>query len=377
VRILAGKKPPPAIAVTIVRRLKATPGKVFSAWTQPRTLVRWLAPGGDMVTGIETELREGGKYRVDAVDTHGRPYSINGVYVELVEDERVVMTWNYDGPVAALRTRATLVSAELRALGPALTELTLTHEKNPNREVAGLNRVNWKSCLDKLEDTCGEVRQKPPAGEQPRDFFSDGHRKLQDQFGTRRIADRLDDLTVHDQLKAADAAFITRQNMFFIATTDPYGQPNCSYKGGNRGFVTVIDDRTIAFPDYNGNGMHLSTGNITETSRVGMLFVDFERQSRLRVLGRAEVSASDRLLKRYPGAQMIVRVHVESVFSNCPRYVHKMQLVEESVFVPKAEKPQPVAEWKRLRAVADALPEADADAAGTDSDEEKAMNKDS
>jgi uncharacterized protein len=141
--------------------------------------------------------------------------------------------------------------------------------------------------------------------------------------------------------------------------------------------VTVIDEHTLAFPDYNGNGMHLSTGNIGETSKVGLLFIDFERQARLRVLGRAEISTADRLMERYPGAQMIVRVRVESIFSNCPRYVHKMQLLEESVFVPKAEEVQLIPEWKRLRAVADVLPEADADAAGTDTDEERAMNKDS
>lgn len=329
-----------------------------------------------MITGIEAELREGGRYRIEAVDSHGRPYSISGTYLEIVEDERLVLSWNYDGPVAALRSKATLVSADLRAINPTLTELTLTHEKNPDREAAGLNKANWNSCLAKLEKASQLARDESPVDEVPRDFFSEGHRKLQDHFGTRQLADRLGSLSVHDQLKAADAAFIARQNMFFIATNDPYGQPNCSYKGGARGFVTVVDENTLAFPDYNGNGMHLSTGNISETSRVGLLFIDFERQARLRVLGRAEVSTADRLMDRYPGAQMIVRVSVESVFSNCPRYVHKMQLVEESAFVPKPEEAQPVAEWKRLRAIADVLPEADAEAAGTDTDEESAMNRD-
>lgn len=372
---MANKKPNP-IAVTIVRRLKASPSKVFAAWTRPATLVRWFSPGDDMITGVETELREGGRYRIEAIDSHGRPYSISGTYLEIVENERLVLSWNYDGPVAALRTKATLVSADLRAINSALTELTLTHEKNPDREVAGLNRANWNSCLAKLESASQSIRDDRPSEEPPRDFFSEGHRKLQDHFGTRKLADRLGSVSVHDQLKAADAAFITRQNMFFIATNDPYGQPNCSYKGGARGFVTVIDEQTLAFPDYNGNGMHLSTGNISETAKVGLLFIDFERQARLRVLGRAEVSTAGGLLDRYPGAQMIVRVHIESVFSNCPRYVHKMQLIEESVFVPTANEAQPVAEWKRLRAVADVLPETDSDAAGTDTDEESAMNKD-
>lgn len=371
------KKAAPPIGITIVRRLKASPDKVFSAWTRPATLVRWFAPADDTVTGAEVELREGGRYRFEIVDTHGRPYSISGTYLELVENERIVLSWNYDGPVAALRSKATMVSASLRKLGPKLTELTLTHEKNPNREAAGLNKVNWSSCLTKLEAACSSVPDERVAPVQPRDFFTEGHRKLQDHFGTRQLADRLESVSVHDALKASDAAFITRQNMFFIATTDPYGQPNCSYKGGASGFVTVIDEHTLAFPDYNGNGMHLCTGNISETSRVGMLFVDFQRQARLRVLGRAEVSTADRLMSKYPGAQMIVRVHVESVFSNCPRYVHKMQLIEESHFVPESEQAQPVPDWKRLHVVADVLPDVDADAAGTDTDEESAMNKDS
>lgn len=374
--VLASKKPNPSIAVTIVRRYKVSAKKVFAAWTRPSSLARWFSPGDDMITSVEAELREGGRYRIEAVDSHGRPYSISGTYIEIVEDERLVLSWNYDGPVAALRSKATLVSADLRAINPSLTELTLTHEKNPDREAAGLNKANWTSCLSKLDKVSQTSRAEPRAEEAPKDFFSQGHRKLQDHFGTRQLADRLGSLSVHDQLKAADAAFIARQNMFFMATNDPYGQPNCSYKGGARGFVTVIDENWLAFPDYNGNGMHLSTGNISETSKVGLLFVDFERQARLRVLGRAEVSTTDRLMDRYPGAQMIVRVRIESVFSNCPRYIHKMQLVEESVFVPKEDEAQRVPEWKRLRAVADVLPTADADAAGTDTDEESAMNRD-
>ncbi len=375
--VLANRKPAPAIAVTIVRRIKSSPSKVFAAWIQPATLVRWFAPGDNVVTGVETELREGGRYRVEAVDSDGRPYSISGTYLEIIEDQRIVLSWNYDGPVSALRTKATLVAADLRAINPTLTELTLTHEKNPNREAAGLNKASWNSCLSKLEAASQSVRDQRPAEEAPKDFFSEGHRKMQDHFGTRQLADRLGSLSVHDQLKAADAAFIAKQNMFFVATNDPYGQPNCSYKGGARGFVIVIDEQTIAFPDYNGNGMHLSTGNISETSKVGLLFVDFERQARLRVLGRAALSTADRLMERYPGAQMIVRVHVESVFSNCPRYVHKMQLVEESVFVPSVDEKQHIPQWKRLLAVADVLPEADADAAGTDTDGEMSMNRDS
>jgi predicted pyridoxine 5'-phosphate oxidase superfamily flavin-nucleotide-binding protein len=164
--------------------------------------------------------------------------------------------------------------------------------------------------------------------------------------------------------------------MFFLATADAYGQPSCSYKGGAKGFVTVLDERTLAFPDYNGNGMHLSAGNITETNKVGLLFVDFERQARMRILGSASISDGDPLLERYPGAQLIVRVGIESVFTNCPRYVHKMKLVEESVFVPQADVEAPVPSWKRLSAVADVLADEDKKHAGQDTDLNRTLNKD-
>lgn len=364
-----------SIGVTMVRKLKASPGAVYSAWTRPAVMVKWLAPGLDSVTAVSVDLRKGGRYRLDAVDGHGRPYAISGTYLDLVEDRRIVMSWNYDGPVPDLRSEATVVAAELRALDGNLTELTLTHEKISDRKAATIHQANWVTCLDKLAETTQCSERLPVGGSAPRDFYTQGHRKFQAQFGTRRLADRLEALTIVDRLKAEDAAFIARQNMFFLATADAYGQPNCSYKGGTRGFVSVIDDQTLAFPDYNGNGMHLSVGNIDETGKVALLFIDFERQARLRVLGSASVSNDERLMQHYPGAQLIVRVRVESVFYNCPRYLHKMQLVEESAYVPDGQRPTLVPAWKRLRGVADVLPKEDEDAAGDDTDEERAMNK--
>lgn len=371
----SGKKR--SISVTMVRKLKASPRAVYAAWTRPNVIARWLAPGLDSVTAVSVDLRKGGRYRVDAVDSHGRPYVISGTYLDLVEDRRIVMSWSYDGPVSDLRSDATIVAAELRTLDDNATELTLTHEKIPDRKAATIHQANWVTCFDKLGEAAPQACAECPSDRDgvPRDFYTDGHRKFQARFGTRQMADRLEALTVGDRLKAEDAAFIAHQNMFFLATADAYGQPNCSYKGGTRGFVSVLDEQTIAFPDYNGNGMHLSVGNIDETGKVALLFIDFERQARLRVLGAARVLADERLMKRYPGAQLIVRVSVESVFYNCPRYVHKMQLVEESVYVPDGQSPAPAPAWKRLRAVADALPEDEQHLAGDDTDEDAAMNK--
>src|SRR5688572_18535231 len=103
--------------------------------------------------------------------------------------------------------------------------------------------------------------------------YRDGPRRLQDWFDTRRLADRLAE-TAGASVEPL-RAFIAARDMFFLATADAHGQPQCSYKGGDPGFVRVVDDTTVAFPVYDGNGMFLSTGNITENPAVGMLFVDF------------------------------------------------------------------------------------------------------
>ena len=190
-------------------------------------------------------------------------------------------------------------------------------------------------------------------------LYSSQARALQDQFDTRRLADRLAEVKVHDQITSDDRAFIERMDMFFLATVDEDGQPTCSYKGGDPGFVTVVDEHTLAFPNYDGNGMYLSMGNVDATHRVGMLFIDFERQRRMRVDGTAERCDDDALLAKYPGAQFVVRVHAERVYPNCPRYIHKYQLVERSAFVPHAGENPPVPGWKQTDWARDVLPAGD------------------
>jgi hypothetical protein len=191
------------------------------------------------------------------------------------------------------------------------------------------------------------------------EIYSEGHRALQDQFDTRRLADRLDAAIVKDSIDAHDKAFIERMDMFFIATVDKAGHANCSYKGGEPGFVRVIDEHTIAFPNYDGNGMYLSMGNVLETRQVGLLFIDFEQQHRMRLNGEARIDARDPLMAEYPEAQFIVRVRAREVFPNCPRYIHRMKLVERSRFVPKAACDTPVPSWKKGDWVSDVLPEHD------------------
>jgi predicted pyridoxine 5'-phosphate oxidase superfamily flavin-nucleotide-binding protein len=190
-------------------------------------------------------------------------------------------------------------------------------------------------------------------------MFHEGSRTLQDRFDTRRIADRIDDLLVHDTISEHDRRFIEARDMFFLSTADADGRPNCSYKGGEPGFVKVVDERTIAFPNYNGNGMYLSMGNVLENPEVGILFIDFEKGHRMRLNGTASIDADDPLMAAYPEAQFVVRVRAREVFPNCPRYIHRYVLERRSSFVPKAGCETPVPEWKREDWAFDALPDAD------------------
>ena len=189
--------------------------------------------------------------------------------------------------------------------------------------------------------------------------YHDGNRSWQDRFDTRRLADRLVERTVRETIDADDREFIEARDMFFLATADEHGFPQCSYKGGDPGFVRVLDESTIAFPCYDGNGMFLSMGNALANPRVGLLFVDFERPSRLRLNGVASIDVDDPLVAAYERAQFVVRVHATHVFPNCPRYIHKLELVERSRFVPRPACEPPVPDWKRREWARDVLPAGD------------------
>jgi uncharacterized protein len=190
--------------------------------------------------------------------------------------------------------------------------------------------------------------------------YHDASRGLQDRFDTRRLADRIDERIVHSTIDDGDRAFIERCDMFFIATADAEGRPQCSYKGGDPGFVRVLDETTIAFPIYDGNGMYLTAGNVLVNPHVGLLFIDFERRRRMRLNGTASIADDDPLLAEYPEAQMVVRVAATEVFPNCPRYIHEYQLVQRSKFVPRDECRTPVPAWKTREWSHDALAHDDA-----------------
>jgi predicted pyridoxine 5'-phosphate oxidase superfamily flavin-nucleotide-binding protein len=186
--------------------------------------------------------------------------------------------------------------------------------------------------------------------------YHTGSRELQDRYDTRRLADRIDERIVRETIDDDDRVFIEARDMFFLATADEEGRPQCSYKGGAPGFVRVLDERTIAFPSYDGNGMYLSMGNALVNPHVGLLFIDFEGRKRLRLNGVASVELDDPLRAEWPEAQFVVRVRATEVFPNCPRYIHQYELVQRSRFVPKAECETPVPAWKRSEWAHDALP---------------------
>ena len=188
--------------------------------------------------------------------------------------------------------------------------------------------------------------------------YHDGNRQFQDRFDTRRLADHLTG-RVTETIGESQKEFIEKADMFFLATCDHRGLPTCSYKGGDPGFVRVLDERWLAFPNYDGNGKFQSMGNLLKNPNVGMLFVDFEGQQRLRLQGIATILDDDVLLSQYPEAQFMIRVQATEVYTNCPRYVHKYQLVERSVFVPRQGLETPVPEYKKREDLQEFLPARD------------------
>lgn len=193
-----------------------------------------------------------------------------------------------------------------------------------------------------------------------REFYTQDQRQLQDDFATRPLADTLAAVSLSDQLADVPAAFIESRDFFFLSTVTAAGEPTVSYKGGAPGFVKVLDAKTIAFPSYDGNGMFLSMGNIISTAKIGMLFIDFETPHRLRVQATAQVAAKDDpIVAEFPGADLVVVATVDGAFVNCGRYIHKHVRAESSPYVPDAEGMQPLASWKRIDLLQDALPPRD------------------
>lgn len=166
-------------------------------------------------------------------------------------------------------------------------------------------------------------------------FYHEGQRALQDGFESRRIADRLETLK-RTVFSDDDKSFIEGAIYFFLATADAEGQPDCSFKGGPPGFVRVTGPSELAFPDYDGNGMFRSLGNVGVNPGVALLFINLHgAPRRLRINGVARIVRDDPLMGSTVGAQMIVRVEAKAIFPNCPRYIPTLQLAEMSPYTPE------------------------------------------
>lgn len=178
-------------------------------------------------------------------------------------------------------------------------------------------------------------------------MFHDGNRRLQDQFDSRRIADRLEEKLTRSQFTEQDRVFIEGAMFFFLATSNDRGQPDCSFKGGVPGFVRVTGPDELTFPDYDGNGMFKSLGNVLVNPSVGLLFIDMgEKPRRMRVNGEASVSRDDPLMQRFAGAQLLVRVKARAIFPNCPRYIVTPGTAEASKYAPRPGHEPPEPAWK-------------------------------
>jgi uncharacterized protein len=191
-------------------------------------------------------------------------------------------------------------------------------------------------------------------------LYGEQHRALQDEFGTRHLADRVEQLACKTEFDEETKGFIEAMDMFFLTTVDHQGRPTVSYKGGDPGFVKVINSTTLVFPSYDGNGMFLSMGNIAQSQQVGLLFISFERPHRIRVQGTASLLRDDPMMSHYKEADLIVRVQLSELWQNCPRYVHRYQKENLSRYVPREACETPLAEWKRMDLIQDVLPARDA-----------------
>ncbi|WP_344329388.1 pyridoxamine 5'-phosphate oxidase family protein [Streptomyces macrosporus] len=159
---------------------------------------------------------------------------------------------------------------------------------------------------------------------------------MQRRLGTVERADRFYDEQMLDHLNERMREFIGRQEMFFLATADRHGECDSTFRAGPPGFLHVVDERTLLYPEYRGNGVHASLGNIQENPHVGILMIDFFRaRIGLHVNGRAEIVEDEAVRAAHPEltvdsvpgrrARMWVRVTVEEAYIHCAKHIPHLQ----------------------------------------------------
>ncbi|WP_165982524.1 pyridoxamine 5'-phosphate oxidase family protein [Dankookia rubra] len=190
-------------------------------------------------------------------------------------------------------------------------------------------------------------------------LFHDGNRALQDRFDGRRVADTLEARRRAAAFAPEHVALIEAAPFFFLATAAE-GAVDCSFKGGPPGFVRVTGPAELEFPDYDGNSMYLSLGNILKSPSIGMLFIAFDGRSlRLRLRGQASLVEDPVRIAAIPGARRLVRVAVTDIFPNCPRYIPDLAGSAPSAYLPRPDGSQRAPEWKGRDYIRDILPRDD------------------
>jgi predicted pyridoxine 5'-phosphate oxidase superfamily flavin-nucleotide-binding protein len=188
-------------------------------------------------------------------------------------------------------------------------------------------------------------------------MYNEGSRALQDRFASRALADRLDEKLRRERFNEADKAFVEAASFFFLATADAEGRPDCSFKGGLPGFVRIAAPDELIWPDYDGNGMFRSLGNIAVNPHVGLLFMKIgDKPGRLRINGRAAIDFEDPRIAEFAGAQGLVKLTPTDIFPNCPRYIPRLELGEPSIYAPRPETAPVEPGWKSFDDFKDVVP---------------------
>ncbi|GAA2605460.1 pyridoxamine 5'-phosphate oxidase family protein [Streptomyces roseoviolaceus] len=164
---------------------------------------------------------------------------------------------------------------------------------------------------------------------------SQGEHQIQRELGTAGRADRFYDEQVLDRLNPRMREFVARQEMFFLATADSHGECDSTFRAGPPGFLQVLDEGTLAYPEYRGNGVMASLGNIRENPHVGLLMIDFSQDRiGLHVNGRARLVTDDAMRQRYPELpvdpvpgrrpHVWVEVEVEEAYIHCSKHIPRL-----------------------------------------------------
>ena len=187
-------------------------------------------------------------------------------------------------------------------------------------------------------------------------LYHDGSRYLQDRFATRKLADRIEEVVAPPRSPTTTAPSSRAARSSSWPPRTARAGPTAPTRAAAR-LRPRARRETVAFPSYDGNGMFQSLGNVMVNPHVGLLFIDFESPRRMRVSGRASVREDDPCSRSSGGAAHRARAR-RAIFPNCPRYIHRMQMVEESPYAPCEGHTPPIPEWKTRPVFREVLPPA-------------------